>query len=125
MRIKKPFSFHLFASDNTCTWFRIQKFLSISAHGHLVPASFEATTASLLGVLQTYVHYKYVYICVCEYVCYIFFSFEHKVQQTELTTLHCGKPGSLSLISGPRDKFFLLVPLKLTFISCILYDLIH
>lgn len=107
MRIKKKnFSFNLFASDNTCTWFRIQKFLSISAHGHLVPASLEATTASLLGVLQTYVHYKYIYICVWGYVCYIFFSFEHKRQQTELPALHPGKPGSPSLISGPRDNVF-------------------
>ena len=92
-------------------WFRIQKFLSISPHGHLVPASLHATTASLLGVLQNmniinmYI-YIYVCVCVCEYVCDIFFSFEHKGQQPELTALHLGKPGSPSLISDPRDNVF-------------------
>ena len=63
-----------------------------------------------LGCPSKYVHYKYVYIyvcvCVCEYVCDIFFSFEHKGQQPELTALHLGKPGSPSLISDPRDNVF-------------------
>ena len=45
-------------------------------------------------------------MCVYEYVCDIFFSFEHKGQQPELTALHPGKPGSPSLISDPRDNVF-------------------